>query len=78
MGLWARLLRRRTAATADAVSLPPELPTPPAGGKVVALPEEPMVFECRECGKVFDARRRHPRCPECESADVTAMSDDGE
>jgi hypothetical protein len=34
------------------------------------LPTEPFVFECRQCGKVFEARRKHPLCPECDSDDV--------
>jgi len=54
----------------------------PAGGKVklasekiVELPDEPYVFECRSCGKVFEARRRRPLCPECDSNDVVVMSE---
>lgn len=36
----------------------------------VRLPTEPFVFECRECGKTFEGRRKHPACPECDSSDV--------
>jgi hypothetical protein len=36
-------------------------------------PAEPGVFECRLCGKVFEARRRFPTCPECDSADVEKL-----
>jgi len=42
---------------------------------VTRLPEDPYVFECRTCGKVFEARRRHPLCRECDSADVELMSE---
>lgn len=37
------------------------------------LPTEPFVFECRQCGKIFEARRKHPTCPECDSDDVEEM-----
>jgi hypothetical protein len=30
----------------------------------------PKLFECRLCGKVFDAEERYPSCPECDSTDV--------
>lgn len=30
----------------------------------------PLLFECKLCGKVFDAERAHPTCPECDSRDV--------
>ena len=30
----------------------------------------PKLFECKLCGKVFDAEERHPSCPECDSNDV--------
>jgi Zn finger protein HypA/HybF involved in hydrogenase expression len=36
---------------------------------------EPYVFECRSCGKVFDARTRRAFCPECDSAEVTRLTD---
>ena len=43
----------------------------PAGP--VRLPTDPFVFECRQCGKIFEARRKHPACPECDSEDVEEM-----
>ena len=30
--------------------------------------------ECRVCGKVFDARRKKPLCPECDSHDVELLN----
>jgi Zn finger protein HypA/HybF involved in hydrogenase expression len=30
----------------------------------------PRLFECKLCGKVFDAREARPTCPECDSSDV--------
>jgi Zn finger protein HypA/HybF involved in hydrogenase expression len=39
------------------------------------LPTEPNVFECQSCGKVFEARRLRPACPECDSNDVSLMSE---
>ncbi len=52
---------------------------PEAGGrdanrKLVSLPEQPYVFECEACGKVFEARRRPP-CPECDGSDVVLLSE---
>lgn len=46
----------------------PEAPSGPT-----RLPTEPFVFECRQCGKVFEARRKHPACPECDSEDVEQL-----
>lgn len=69
MSIWSWLFRR----------LP--MTRPPAhddergrGKRPIPLPTEPSVFECRECHKVFEARRRRPTCPECDSADVELMS----
>jgi len=45
-----------------------------AGKEPIRLPSEPLVFECRDCGKVFEIRRLHPSCPECDSDDVELMS----
>lgn len=42
---------------------------------VVSLPQEPNVFECRLCHKVFESRRRNPPCPECDSNDAELVSD---
>jgi len=71
MSIWTWLLRRPTtpsAAPADDAGRPrgAKRPTP--------LPTEASVFECRECRKVFEARRRRPTCPECDSTDVELMS----
>ena len=33
----------------------------PSDGGTVALPTEPYVFECHDCGKVFEKRRRRLR-----------------
>jgi Zn finger protein HypA/HybF involved in hydrogenase expression len=32
-------------------------------------------FECQTCGKVFDARQRRVLCPECDSADVSMLTE---
>jgi Zn finger protein HypA/HybF involved in hydrogenase expression len=39
----------------------------------IRLPTEPFVFECRQCHKIFEARKKHPACPECDSEDVQEM-----
>ena len=75
MGLWSRLIRWRKAGDAS-----PErregAPCPPDEAQhTVELPIEPFVFECRECGKVFEARRIRPQCPECESREVSLLSE---
>jgi Zn finger protein HypA/HybF involved in hydrogenase expression len=44
-------------------------------GNTVELPTEPFVFECQACGKVFEARRLRPLCPECDSRDVSLVSE---
>lgn len=36
---------------------------------------EPYVFECRSCGKVFEAFTRQAFCPECDSGEVTLLTD---
>jgi hypothetical protein len=38
-------------------------------------PEEPYVFECRSCGKVFEVRTERAFCPECDSGEVTRLTD---
>ncbi len=50
----------------------PEEEQRPAGP--IRLPTDPFVFECRQCGKVFEARRKHPACPECDSEDVEEIA----
>ena len=75
MGLWSRLIRWKRAAEAPRQRPAPEPPPPAAAPHTVELPIEPFVFECRECGKVFEARRIRPPCPECESREVSLVSE---
>jgi Zn finger protein HypA/HybF involved in hydrogenase expression len=65
MSLWKWLVRSKP------------MPSTPAPGtkRTIRLPIEPYVFECRQCGKVFDSRRRRPSCVECDSDDVELVSD---
>ena len=42
---------------------------------IVPLPTEPYVFECHDCGKVFEKRRRKTTCPECDSPNVEILSE---
>ena len=75
MGLWSRLIRWKKAAEA-AAERQEEEPRPSGdAAQPVELPVEPFVFECRECGKVFEARRIRPRCPECDSREVSLLSE---
>jgi Zn finger protein HypA/HybF involved in hydrogenase expression len=68
MSLWSWFSRRARGLAKSASSRgAPKNPIP--------LPSEPYVFECGQCGKVFEARRRHPLCPECDSSDVELVSD---
>jgi Zn finger protein HypA/HybF involved in hydrogenase expression len=71
MSIWTWLLRRPPAAQPAA---PAATPKSPGSKEPIPLPSEPSVFECRECHKVFEARRRRPTCPECDSPDVELMS----
>ena len=78
MGLWSRLFRRRPLPAEDGLPEPGSEPPPAAGDEsshTVLLPVEPFVFECESCGKVFEARRKRPACPECDSRDVSLMSE---
>jgi rubrerythrin len=75
MGLWSRLIRWRKAAGAAAAPEEAAPSLPDEASNAVELPVEPFVFECRECGKVFEARRTRPRCPECDSREVSLMSE---
>jgi Zn finger protein HypA/HybF involved in hydrogenase expression len=76
MGLWSRLLRWRAPLVADSAAEAADTEEDTdAEEPVVTLPAEPFVFECRSCGKVFDARRKRPQCPECDSPDVSLMSE---
>ena len=66
MSLWS-WFSRRVRDTAKSASRG-------AAKNPIPLPAEPYVFECRQCGKVFEVRRRHPLCPECDSSDVELVS----
>lgn len=70
MSIWSWLFRRPTATgrTTRGTDARARAKQP------IPLPTEPSVFECRECHKVFEARRRRPSCPECDSVDVELMS----
>jgi Zn finger protein HypA/HybF involved in hydrogenase expression len=68
--LWSKLLlvagrvaagKRRRTSRATAMPQP--------------LPGEPHVFECQSCGKVFDATQRRALCPECDSPDVSLLTE---
>ena len=74
MGLWSKLLRRGRAGEAVPLKPPGEAPASDTGN-AVELPAEPFVFECQSCGKVFEARRLRPLCPECDSRDVSLLSE---
>ena len=75
MGLWSRLFGWRTPVPGPAESgEPPAVPLADAGN-TVELPLEPFVFECQSCGKVFEARRKRAQCPECDSTDVSMLSE---
>jgi Zn finger protein HypA/HybF involved in hydrogenase expression len=37
--------------------------------------DDPNVFQCRQCGKVFEARTGRAFCPECDSGDVERLTD---
>jgi len=74
MGLWSKLLRwRRPGEVAS--PKPTREPLASDAGNTVELPAEPFVFECQSCGKVFEARRLRPLCPECDSRDVSLLSE---
>jgi Zn finger protein HypA/HybF involved in hydrogenase expression len=71
MSIWSWLRRRPATPVRRAAG---DTPTAARGKQAIPLPTEPSVFECRDCHKVFEARRRRPTCPECDSADVELMS----
>jgi Zn finger protein HypA/HybF involved in hydrogenase expression len=52
--------------------MPKDKPEQPGA---IPLPAEPFVFECRDCGKVFEVRRRRATCPECDSENVEIVSE---
>jgi Zn finger protein HypA/HybF involved in hydrogenase expression len=77
MGLWSKLLWWRGSSGADEQArehAQAETGTTDETDNTVELPREPFVFECQSCGKVFEARRRRPQCPECDSGDVSILS----
>jgi rubrerythrin len=39
-------------------------------GSATSRKAPPKLFECKLCGKVFDADEGAPSCPECDSRDV--------
>ncbi|HVN83444.1 MAG TPA: hypothetical protein VMW17_01230 [Candidatus Binatia bacterium] len=70
---WWRRWRRRSEAPAEPSD--GESTAGPRDPRVVPMPSEPYVFECRDCGKVFEARRRRAQCPECDGYEVELLSD---
>lgn len=70
MGIWQWLFGR-SAEPEPAADEDDE----PLGDRTVSLPSEPYVFECHDCGKVFEKRRRRPICPECDSPNVEIVSE---
>jgi hypothetical protein len=71
MSIWKRIFRRVGAAQEEASRKPRQSDSP---RDPIPLPTEPYVFECRECGKVFEARRRREvACPECDASDVELL-----
>ena len=74
MGLWSKLFRWGSRQQNDGTP-PSESVLGNLAPDTVELPLEPFVFECQSCGKVFEARRKHPACPECESRDVVMLAE---
>ena len=74
MSIWSRLFRRGRAAEEPLPAATEDVPAQDTGN-TVALPTEPFVFECQSCGKVFEARRLRPLCPECDSSEVSLVSE---
>ena len=68
MSIWTRLFGPRP----QRIDRPDEEPAP-HGEQIIDLPSEPFVFECQSCGKVFEARRKRPFCPECDSTEVELL-----
>jgi Zn finger protein HypA/HybF involved in hydrogenase expression len=69
MGWWSRLLDRLTGAAADEPNADWE--QEPAA---MSRSDEPQVFECQTCFKIFDSKQPGALCPECDSPDVIALS----
>ncbi len=70
MKFWQRLFGRSEDESVDDVSK-----DAPDKDGTIRLPREPFVFECRDCGKVFELRRRRATCPECDSENVEIVSE---
>jgi Zn finger protein HypA/HybF involved in hydrogenase expression len=70
MSIWKRLFRRSDPVQEETPAKRKKaLPHDP-----IPLPTDPYVFECRACGKVFEARRRRGvACPECDAGDVELL-----
>ena len=77
MGLWSRFFRWRSddAAPPPSADAPDADTTAEQDAHTIPLPSAPFVFECQLCGKVFEARRRRPQCPECDSPEVSIISE---
>ncbi len=75
MGLWSRFFSWRPHSAADAAAEEGDAPPAAEPPKTVELPTDPFVFECQSCGKVFEARRKRPQCPECDSTEVANLSE---
>ena len=48
-------------------------PKPPGSdlaAETATRKKPPRLFECKLCGKVFDAEQAHPTCSECDSNEV--------
>ncbi|MBI3782600.1 MAG: hypothetical protein HY270_04285 [Deltaproteobacteria bacterium] len=73
MTLWRRFLDWAQAPSSPGRGT--QRPVDAAAKGPIELPTEPYVFECQSCGKVFEARRKHPSCPECDSTAVSLMSE---
>ncbi len=69
MSWWARLLDRLTGADVDEPDT--ALEEAPAA---TSRSDEPQVFECQTCFKVFESKQPGALCPECDSPDVIALS----
>jgi Zn finger protein HypA/HybF involved in hydrogenase expression len=71
MSLWTWLFRR---SDPDAEKERKQAKRKRSAREPIPLPTEPYVFECRACGKVFEARRRRGVvCPECDAGDVELL-----
>jgi hypothetical protein len=69
MGWWARLFDRLRGVPAD--DRDADWEEEPA---LAPRSDEPQVFECQTCFKVFESGQPGALCPECDSPDVIALS----